>query len=577
MPRCGRCKDVVGGVVRRRARKGSRACCCAGRRDARRGAAAGAASGIQRYGSHQMLAPYSESARSKLASGSGTRRRLASTSGNTSPVSSWQPSRGGELRGRHVDTDRARAAPREPRGEVGRAAAELDDVEPVDVAEQPQLRLGHVPNIPQLDLLRAPSRRRLRVGVLGVGLRPVLAVREGVVREIRQSGSDKPVGEEQRELAPRARLRVRAVDDVLARARSRSRRGSCRAPQSAGFVAPIIVADAGDRVLAAHGEREHGPGRDERDELAEERLALVLGVVLLCELPRDPRGGARRAARSPRRSKRATISPQSPRLTPSGLTSTSVVSMAIGARSLGERRVGRSRGVTALERSRRGRTGCSSSGRRRHRRDRRRAVRAGLPDRLERRAALRARLLEPRRADGTDEERGVDVPAADGAAEVALGEPLLDRADLELALADAPRGTRAAGRRGRRSGRGTAAPGPAASAMATSHGSSIRRRASLQHPVRRREPEDDDEEERRGCAPHPRRWSRRSRERRRHRADTIGQSRSLPRIYPSANAIPTIAARRRARRRTRRADRSTSSPSCAAPPSSAAPSRSASR
>ena len=46
-------------------------------------------------------------------------------------------------------------------------------------------------------------------------------------------------------------------------------------------------ADAGDRVLAADGEGEHGAGGDERDELAEERLALVLGVVLLCERPGD--------------------------------------------------------------------------------------------------------------------------------------------------------------------------------------------------------------------------------------------------------------------------------------------------
>ena len=42
-----------------------------------------AASGSQRSGSHQMLAPYSEKARSKLASGSGTSSALASTSGNS--------------------------------------------------------------------------------------------------------------------------------------------------------------------------------------------------------------------------------------------------------------------------------------------------------------------------------------------------------------------------------------------------------------------------------------------------------------------------------------------------------------
>ena len=38
-------------------------------------------------------------------------------------------------------------------------------------------------------------------------------------------------------------------------------------------------ADARDRVLTADGEGEDRAGRDERDEVAEERLALVLGVV----------------------------------------------------------------------------------------------------------------------------------------------------------------------------------------------------------------------------------------------------------------------------------------------------------
>ena len=43
-----------------------------------------AASGTHRYGSAQIDAPYSETARSKLASGSGTASALASRSGNSS-------------------------------------------------------------------------------------------------------------------------------------------------------------------------------------------------------------------------------------------------------------------------------------------------------------------------------------------------------------------------------------------------------------------------------------------------------------------------------------------------------------
>ena len=49
-----------------------------------------AASGIQRYGSHQIEAPYSETATSNEASGSGTSSAFASSSGNSMPVSSWR-------------------------------------------------------------------------------------------------------------------------------------------------------------------------------------------------------------------------------------------------------------------------------------------------------------------------------------------------------------------------------------------------------------------------------------------------------------------------------------------------------
>jgi len=44
-----------------------------------------AASGTQAYGSHQMLAPYSEITRSKVAAANGTCSALAWISGNRSP------------------------------------------------------------------------------------------------------------------------------------------------------------------------------------------------------------------------------------------------------------------------------------------------------------------------------------------------------------------------------------------------------------------------------------------------------------------------------------------------------------
>ena len=105
-----------------------------------------------------MLAPYSETARSKLSDGSGTSSALASTSGNSIPNSRLAAAGGRELRRRHVDADGPRAALREPGGDVRGAAAQLDDVEPVDVAERVEGRLRDPEDAPG-DLLRGPGRR----------------------------------------------------------------------------------------------------------------------------------------------------------------------------------------------------------------------------------------------------------------------------------------------------------------------------------------------------------------------------------------------------------------------------------
>src|SRR5262249_13014103 len=89
--------------------------------------------------------------------------------------------RGLELRRRRVDADDARAATREPGGEVRRPAAELDDVETVDVAENVQLGLGYPPDTP-VDLLPRPGPFGLRVGVLAVNAGPVRDVLADVIR-----------------------------------------------------------------------------------------------------------------------------------------------------------------------------------------------------------------------------------------------------------------------------------------------------------------------------------------------------------------------------------------------------------
>src|SRR3954469_17282494 len=70
----------------------------------------------------------------------------------------------------------------------------------------------------------------------------------------------------------------------------------------------------------------------------------------------------------------------------------------------------------------------------RSRLDRRLAIRTDLPEGLEGRLAVDACLLQLRRAHGTDEKVRADLRAADRAVEVAAGQPLLHRLDLELAL-----------------------------------------------------------------------------------------------------------------------------------------------
>ena len=96
-----------------------------------------AASGIHAYGSHQMLAPYSEIAKSKLASGYGTRSALPRMSSNSRPCSACSRARGVELRAascrcRPAGRRAARATPtrsrcrsraRSRRGRRGRRAA----------------------------------------------------------------------------------------------------------------------------------------------------------------------------------------------------------------------------------------------------------------------------------------------------------------------------------------------------------------------------------------------------------------------------------------------------------------------
>ena len=92
-----------------------------------------------------------------------------------------QRARRGELLRSDVDADRARSAARQPRRDVGRAAAELDHVAPVDLGQRAQARLGDLPRAPG-DLVVGPvaPSGRLVVGRLDAPGDPVGA---GVVAE----------------------------------------------------------------------------------------------------------------------------------------------------------------------------------------------------------------------------------------------------------------------------------------------------------------------------------------------------------------------------------------------------------
>src|SRR5262249_28068026 len=121
-------------------------------------------------------------------------------------------------------------------------------------------------------------------------------------------------------------------------------------------------------------------------------------------------------------SKRARISPASARETASGFARIRVRSTAMRPPTL----AGRASRALRLRPERH----------RLLRHDRRLAVRADLPGRVERAVAGGARLAELRRADRADEVVRPDRRAAHGAVLLVLAEAPLDRLDLELALVD---------------------------------------------------------------------------------------------------------------------------------------------
>ena len=91
------------------------------------------------------------------------------------------------------------------------------------------------------------------------------------------------------------------------------------------------------------------------DQLTEERPLGVLGVVALGQLPRDGHMAQGATILRPLRSKRAMISPLSPRAKASGFTRIRVRSMGSFGRCGGAQELGRGRRARPVARGRRGR------------------------------------------------------------------------------------------------------------------------------------------------------------------------------------------------------------------------------
>ena len=151
-------------------------------------------------------------------------------------------------------------------------------------------------------------------------------------RAVRSASLRQSIREPEPDLALGRLGRVRAVHEVV-----RHREGELAAERARVGVGGVRRADRlarrGDRAFALEHERERRPRRDEVDELAEERLLAVLGVVRLAELADAVRSRAARSF-SPRRSKRARISPARLRPTASGFARISVRSTAMRPRRL---------------------------------------------------------------------------------------------------------------------------------------------------------------------------------------------------------------------------------------------------
>ena len=150
-----------------------------------------------------MLAPYSEIARSKLASGSGTCSALPWISGKSIPNRSWNASGVGELRLGVVDPDRPGAAAGQPGRDVAGSAAELDRVLALELGgEHADARLREPPRFPR-SAPRCSSCVRPGPSKSVGPCRPTRRGCAGRAREVRSSPADhRRIGKNRLPMAP---------------------------------------------------------------------------------------------------------------------------------------------------------------------------------------------------------------------------------------------------------------------------------------------------------------------------------------------------------------------------------------
>src|SRR5437588_5592965 len=232
------------------------------------------ASGIHRYGSAQRLAPYSLIARSNAASGNGTDSPGASTSGNSIPVSRCM---------RRAVSSWAGVGPT-PTGRAPRFASQAEKYavpQPSSTTSRPATS----PMQPMVDSWTPKTPQEISLLLHWRGAAAAVCSSFAFVQAATLPGSDSGelIAEPERDLA-RCRLgRVGAVHEVV-RHRHREIPANRARLRVGGVRRADRLAHRRDRSLALDHERPRRPRGAERDELAEERLLLVLGVMRLAQI-----------------------------------------------------------------------------------------------------------------------------------------------------------------------------------------------------------------------------------------------------------------------------------------------------